>query len=105
LHSQPNHTRRMSHTTTTITIIVPTIPKPNIAPPRGHIAHQGCPCRHDRPGFRLLSDQNQTITRIIELGSVPSPTCCAWITGFHVSHSPTEKHGFSVHALESASLF
>ena len=60
LNSQPNHTRRMSHTIRTITIIVPTIPIPNIAPPRGHIAHQGCPCRHDRSGFRLLSEQNQT---------------------------------------------
>ena len=81
LHSQPNHTRRMSHTTSTITITVPTTPKPNIAPPSGHIGHQGCPCRHGRPGFRLSSDQNQTITRIIEMGSVRSPTCCAWITG------------------------
>jgi hypothetical protein len=60
LNSQPNHTRRMSHTIRTITIIVPTIPIPNIAPPRGHIAHHGCPCRHDRSGFRLLSEQNQT---------------------------------------------
>jgi hypothetical protein len=82
LHSQPNHTRRMSHTISTITIIVPTTPKPNIAPPSGHIGHQGYPCRHDRPGFRLSSDQNQTITRIIEMGSVRSPTCCAWITGY-----------------------
>jgi hypothetical protein len=80
LNSRPNHRRRTSHTTSTITIIVPTKPKPNIAPPSGHIGHQGYPCRHDRPGFRLSSDQNQTITRIIEMGSVRSPTCCAWIT-------------------------
>jgi len=39
----------MSHTITTITIIVPTKPKPNISPPRGHIGQQGYPCRHDRP--------------------------------------------------------
>lgn len=63
LHSQPNHTRRMSHTISTITIIVPTTPKPNVAPPSGHIGHQGYPCRYDRPGFRLSSDQNQTMTR------------------------------------------
>src|ERR1017187_474366 len=49
---------------------------------KGHIGHQGYPCRHDRPGFRLSSDQNQTITRIIEMGSVRSPTYCAWITGY-----------------------
>ena len=60
LNSQPNHARRTSHTTTTITMIVPTIPKPNIAPPGGHIGHQGYPCRHDRPGFRQSSEQNQT---------------------------------------------
>jgi len=80
LHSQPNHTRRMSHTISTITITVPTKPKPNIAPPSEHIGHQGYPYRHNRHGFRLSSDQNQTITRIIEMGSVHSPTCCAWIT-------------------------
>jgi hypothetical protein len=82
LNSQPNHARRTSHTTTTITIIVPTKPKPNIAPPGGHIGHQGYPYRHDRPGFRLSSDQNQTITRIVEMGSVRSPACFAWVTGF-----------------------
>jgi hypothetical protein len=60
LNSQPNHVRRTSHTISTITIIVPTKPKPNIAPPDGHIGHQGYPCRHDRPGFRLSSEQNQT---------------------------------------------
>jgi hypothetical protein len=105
LNAQSNHTRRMSHTTSTITIIVPTKPKPNIAPPRGYIGHQGYPCGHDRPGFRLSSDQNKTITRIIEIRTVRSPTCCVWITGFHVSHLSTEKHRFSVRALESASLF
>jgi hypothetical protein len=51
------------------------VPKPNITPPSGHIAHQCYPRSHDRPRFRLLSDQNQTITRIVELGSVRSPTC------------------------------
>ena len=70
LNSRPNHRRRTSHTTSTITIIVPNKPKPNIAPPSGHIGHQGYPCRHDRPGFRLSSDQNQPISRIIETGSV-----------------------------------
>jgi hypothetical protein len=60
LNSQPNHVRRTSHTISTITIIVPTKPKPNIAPPGGHIGHQGYPYRHDRPGFRLSSEQNQT---------------------------------------------
>ena len=82
LNSQPNHTRRTIHTISTITIIVPTKPKPNIAPPSGHIGHQGYPYRHDRPGFRLSSDQNQTTTQIIEMGPVRSPTCCASITGF-----------------------
>jgi hypothetical protein len=61
------YTRRMSHTTNTITIIVPTKPKPNIAPPSGHIGHQGYPCRHNRTGFWLSSDQNRTLTRIIEM--------------------------------------
>src|ERR1035438_8417257 len=51
LNFQPNHTRRMSHTISTITIIVPTKPKPNIAPPSGYIGHQGYPCRHDRSDF------------------------------------------------------
>ncbi len=44
----PPHTRRTSHTMSKITIIVPTKPRPNIAPPSGHRA-QGYPCRHDRP--------------------------------------------------------
>jgi hypothetical protein len=70
LNSQPNHARRMSHTITTITITVPNKPIPNIAPPGGHIGHQSCPYRHDRPGFRLSSDQNQAMTRIIEMGPV-----------------------------------
>ena len=60
LNFQPNHTRRMSHTISTITITVPSKPKPNIAPPGGHTGHQSYPYRHDRPGFRLSSDQNQT---------------------------------------------
>ena len=46
-----------------------------MTPPSGHIAHQCYPPSHDRPGFRLLSDQNQTITRLVELGSARSPTC------------------------------
>ena len=51
-----NHARRMSHTTSTITMIVPTKPKPNISPPSGHMGHQGYPCRHDRSdsGCRLI---------------------------------------------------
>jgi len=73
LNSRENHARRMSHTISTITIIVPTTPKPNIAPPSGHIGHQGDPWRHDRPGFRLSSDQNGTMTWIIEMGYVRSP--------------------------------
>src|SRR5450631_3987373 len=46
----------MSHTISTITIIVPTKPKPNISPPSGHLGHQAYPCRHDRPdsGCRLI---------------------------------------------------
>jgi hypothetical protein len=35
----------MSHTTSTITMIVPTKPKPNISPPNGYKGHQGYPCR------------------------------------------------------------
>jgi len=54
--SRRNHTRRMSHTISTITIIVPTKPKPNISPPSGHIGHQRYPYSDDRPasGCRLI---------------------------------------------------
>jgi len=57
-----NHTRRTSHTISTITIIVPTKPKPNISPPSGYIGHQGYPCRYDRPdsGCRLIKTSHIT---------------------------------------------
>ena len=62
LNSQPNHTRRISHTITTITMIVPTKPKPNISPPSGHMGYQGYPCSDDRPdsGCRLIKTSHIT---------------------------------------------
>jgi len=67
-----NHARRMSHTITTITIIVPTKPKPNISPPGVHIGHQGHPCRHDRPdsGCRLVKTSQYHRSSKWEMGSV-----------------------------------
>src|ERR1035438_6089143 len=78
-----NHARRMSHTTSTITITVPTKPIPNISPPSRLIGHQGYPYSHDRPdsGCRLIKTGQYHGSSKWDLRSVRSPTCCACVTG------------------------